>query len=103
MSGSANFKSVLSKSDLFDGRLADKAIQLSEDVLKDVKFMQEKKLIVSFFEEITTDSGKYCFGVDDMMCHLDLSCVEKLIVFEDHPWIRYELRDEDGGLKSSSS
>ncbi|GKT35638.1 Peptide chain release factor eRF1/aRF1 like protein [Aduncisulcus paluster] len=58
--------------------IVNQAIQLSEDVLKDVKSTQEKKLIASFFEEIATDSGKYCFGVDDTMRCLDLSYVEIL-------------------------
>lgn len=62
MAGSADFKTVLSNSDLFDGRLAAKilkivdvsyggengfnqAIELSADALSNVKFVQEKKLI----------------------------------------------------------
>jgi peptide chain release factor subunit 1 len=62
MAGSADFKTVLSGSELFDGRLAAKilkivdvsyggengfnqAIELSADALSNVKFVQEKKLI----------------------------------------------------------
>jgi peptide chain release factor subunit 1 len=84
LAGSADFKSVLSTSDVFDGRLQAKvlklvdvsyggengfnqAIELSGEVLSNVKFVQEKKLIQQYFDEIALDTGKYCFGIDDTL------------------------------------
>ncbi len=43
------------------------AIELSAEALASVKFIKEKKLILKFFDEISQDSGRYCFGVDDTM------------------------------------
>ena len=35
-----------------------------------------------YFDEISQDTGKYCFGVDDTMKALDMGAVETLIVWE---------------------
>lgn len=35
--------------------------------LANVKFIQEKRLITKFFEEVAQDSGKYVFGVTDTL------------------------------------
>ena len=61
------------------------AIELAAESLANVKFIQEKKLIGRFclsliicqnltkanfsryFDEISQDTGKYCFGVDDTL------------------------------------
>ncbi len=78
------------------------AIELSTDILANVKFIQEKKLIAKcdfsalpratlracsrsmrrYFDEISQDTGKYCFGVDDTLQCLDMGAVETLIVWE---------------------
>ncbi|KAG2311599.1 hypothetical protein Bca52824_023156 [Brassica carinata] len=36
----------------------DQAIELSAEILSNVKFIQEKKLIGKYFEEISQDTGK---------------------------------------------
>ena len=43
----------------------NQAIELSAEVLSNVKFIQEKKLIGKYFDEISQDTGRFCFGVDD--------------------------------------
>lgn len=110
IAGIADFKTELSQSDMFDPRLAVKilkivdvsyggdngfnqAIELSADVLRDVKFIREKKLLTKYFEEIALDTGKYCFGVRDTMQALELGAVESLIVFENLEINRYELKN----------
>lgn len=35
-----------------------------------------------YFDEISQDTGKYCFGVDDTLTCLDMGAVETLIVWE---------------------
>ena len=99
LAGSADFKTELSQSDLFDIRLQavivnvvdvsyggengfNQAIELSADILANVKFIKEKKLIAKYFDEISQDTGKYCFGVDDTLTCLDMGAVETLIVWE---------------------
>ncbi|RDX82136.1 Eukaryotic peptide chain release factor subunit 1-3, partial [Mucuna pruriens] len=99
LAGSADFKTELSQSDMFDPRLQAKilnvvdvsyggengfnqAIELSAEILSNVKFIQEKRLIGKYFEEISQDTGKYVFGVDDTLKALDMGAVETLIVWE---------------------
>ncbi|CAH3139954.1 unnamed protein product [Pocillopora meandrina] len=99
LAGSADFKTELSQSDMFDQRLQTKvlklvdvsyggengfnqAIELASEVLANVKFIQEKKLIGIYFDEISQDTGKYCFGVEDTLKGLEMGAVDILIVWE---------------------
>lgn len=110
LAGSADFKTELSQSDMFDPRLQAKilnvvdvsyggengfnqAIELSAEILANVKFIQEKKLIGKFFEEISQDTGKYVFGVDDTLKALEMGAVETLIVWENLDINRYLLKN----------
>jgi len=110
IAGSADFKSELSQSDMFDGRLQAKilkvvdvsyggengfnqAIELSAEVLSNVKFIQEKKLIGKYFDEISQDTGRFCFGVDDTLKALEMGAVETLIVWENLETQRITLKN----------
>jgi len=110
LAGSAEFKNVLHEAECFDGRLKAKvikvvdvsyggengfnqAIELSAETLSNVKFIQEKKLITKYFEEISQDSGKFCFGVEDTLKGLEMGAVETLIVYENLDTVRYELKN----------
>lgn len=110
LAGSADFKTKLSISGMFDPRLAERivkivdvsygfengftqAITLSEDALGNVKYVQEKKLISKFFEEINLDSPKIVFGVADSMKMLEMSVVESLLVWENLEYIRVTLKN----------
>lgn len=100
----------------------NQAIELSVEVLSNVKFIQEKKLIGMqsdvfgngrilvciniaslifkgsfcasgrYFDEISQDTGKYCFGVEDTLKALEMGAVEILIVYENLDTMRYILR-----------
>jgi peptide chain release factor subunit 1 len=113
LAGSADFKTELGQSDMLDQRLQSKiikvvdvsyggengfnqAIELSAESLSNVKFIQEKKLIQQYFDEISQDTGKFCFGIEDTLKALDLGAVETLIVWESMDLIRYVLRDSEG-------
>ncbi|GAA6015014.1 hypothetical protein JCM10207_008705 [Rhodosporidiobolus poonsookiae] len=113
LAGSADFKTELNQSDMFDGRLVAKvikvvdvsyggengfnqAIELAAESLSNVKFVQEKKLIQKYFDEISHDTGKYCFGVDDTLRGLEMGAVETLIVWENLDVTRHTLRDSQG-------
>ena len=78
-----------------------KAIELAAESLANVKFVQEKKLIQKYFDEISQDTGKYCFGIDDTLKGLDLGAVETLIVWENLDVTRYVLRNAAGGTNLS--
>ncbi|KAI8084824.1 eukaryotic peptide chain release factor subunit 1 [Halteromyces radiatus] len=111
IAGSADFKTELAQSDLFDPRLHNKliklldvsyggengfnqAIELSAEALSNVKFVQEKKLIQQYFNEISQDSGKVCYGINDTLKALEMGAVDRLIVWENLEMTRYELQDE---------
>ncbi|KAH9063774.1 peptide chain release factor eRF/aRF subunit 1 [Lactarius deliciosus] len=99
LAGSADFKTELSQSDMFDPRLVAKvtkvvdAIELAAEALANVKFVQEKRLIQKYFDEISQDSGKYCFGIVDTLKALELGAVETLIVWENLDITRFVLRN----------
>jgi len=110
LAGSADFKNDLAQSDIFDQRLVAKvlktvdvsyggengfnqAIELSSETLQNVKFVQEKKLISKYFEEISQDTGKFCFGIKDTLQALEMGAVQTLIVFENEPTMRYTLKN----------
>jgi peptide chain release factor subunit 1 len=111
LAGSADFKTELTTSDLWDARLEailikpmldiayggengfNQAIELSSETLKNVKFIQEKKLITKFLDEVAQDTGKYCFGIKDTMQALDMGAVETLIVWENLDLLRLVIKN----------
>ncbi|GLJ27730.1 hypothetical protein SUGI_0544180 [Cryptomeria japonica] len=114
LAGSADFKTELSQSDMFDARLQAKilnivdvsyggengfnqAIGLSAEILGNVKFLQEKHLIVKYFAEISQDTGKYVFGIDDTLKALEMGAVETLIVWESLDINRYTVQNSVTG------
>ena len=66
---------------------------MASECLANVKFIQEKKLIGKYFDEISQDTGKFCFGVDDTLKALEMGAVEILIVWENLEIMRYVLKN----------
>lgn len=114
LAGSADFKTELSQSDMFDPRLQAKiiklvdvsyggengfnqAIELAAESLANVKFIQEKKLIGKYFDQISQDTGKFCFGVEDTLKALEMGAVETLICWENLDIQRYVLKNHSSG------
>lgn len=64
--------------------------------------MQEKKLVQKYFDEISQDTGRYCFGIEDTLKALELGAVETLIVWENLDITRYILRNAAGGMNRNS-
>ncbi|KAK0434055.1 50S ribosomal protein L30e-like protein [Desarmillaria tabescens] len=113
LAGSTDFQTELNQSDMFDLKLAAKiikvvdvsygeengsnqTIELAAESLANVKFVQEKRLIQKYFDEISQDTGKYCFGIEDKFKALELGAVETLIVWENLDIARYILRNAAG-------
>jgi len=109
---SAEFKQELTNDvDLFDQRLKaivipplldisyggetgfNQAIELASDTLKNVRFIQERKLVSKFLEEVARDSGKYCFGINETMQGLEAGAVETLIIWENLDMTRIVFRN----------
>jgi len=114
VAGSAEFKTVLVEAERFDARLAAKvimvcdvsyggenglnqAIEQSAEMLSNVKFIQEKKVIKKYFDEIAQDTGKICFGVDDTMRCLESGAIEMLLIWENLEHWRVEVRNAASG------
>lgn len=60
----------------------NQAIELCEDVLKDVMFAKEKKILQRFFEELNLNTGMYCYGFKATMSCLESGAIETLIVWD---------------------
>ncbi|KAL0237386.1 hypothetical protein PCE1_000783 [Barthelona sp. PCE] len=100
VAGSAEFKVKLTESSMFDYRLVpiildvvdvgyggepgfSQAIERSKELLGNVRYVNEKKIINKFYEHIAKDSGLFVYGVLDTMRAVEAGCVETLIVYED--------------------
>lgn len=116
LAGSAELKDELYMSDMLDPRIKaavvkvvdvsyggdngfNQAIELSADTLANVKFVQEKKLISSYFDELAKDSGKFCYGVKDTLKCLEMGAVETLIVWENLAIYRIVVKNSAGEEK----
>ena len=112
LAGSADLKTELGESDLFDQRLKSKilkyvdvayggqaglnqAIELASECLLGLKYLNEKNVISDFFKEIAKDSGLYCFGLNETLKYLEIGCVATLIVWENLDVVRYTLKKND--------
>lgn len=110
MAGSADFKTVVRESNFFDKRLTpviigtydvsygmengfNQAITLSADSLANVRFVEERNLVSKFFESITLDTGMIVFGVNDTMKALEMSALDKILLYEDIEVTRYEIKN----------
>merc|ERR1719331_1224369 len=77
----------------------NQAIELSADTLKNVKFIQEKKLITKFLDEVAQDTGKYCFGMKETIQGLEMGAVETLITWENLDMNRLEIKNPHTGAE----
>jgi peptide chain release factor subunit 1 len=110
LAGSAGFKNELMETDMLDKRLLpiivgvvdvsyggenglNEAITLAADVLKNVKFVAEKKLVSKFFEEIALDTNMIVFGVEDTMKALEMGALETVLLFEDLDITRFVIKN----------
>ncbi|KAF0972450.1 hypothetical protein FDP41_009353 [Naegleria fowleri] len=113
LAGSADFKVDLTRTDLLDQRLQaiilkvvdiayggeigfQQAIELSQECLKEVNFIREKKIIDEFFTEISKDTNKFVFGVKETLSAMDMGAIKTLIVWENLPHLRYNIKQPNG-------
>jgi peptide chain release factor subunit 1 len=118
LAGSADFKNDLNTSDMFDPRLKPKvlkivdvayggenglnqAIELSQECLSSVKFVNEKKILTRFYERIDKNTKDYAFGVQDTMQALTIGAVETLLIYENLDRYRVVLRDKTDENRNS--
>lgn len=109
IAGYADFKVKVFENNVFDPRLKTvvlklvdiayggeqgfyQAIALSQECFADVRLVQEQKMISKFYEEITFDTGKVCFGAEETVkCLLDNS-ISTLVVWDNLGIQRVELK-----------
>jgi peptide chain release factor subunit 1 len=99
LAGSADFKTELSRSDLFDPRLnsivvcvvdvayggengAKQALELAAPALSNVRVVREKRLLGAYFESISKDDGMCSVGLEETMTCLEAGAVHTLLVWE---------------------
>lgn len=100
LAGSADFKTKLSSSETFDPRLKEviintidiayggdagfnQAVELSKELLGNVRYIEERKVLTDFFTNISRDTNKYVFGKKETLNCLKQGVIENLIVWED--------------------
>jgi len=111
VAGSAKLKNDLTSSDLIDPRLDavlirplldvsyggengfNQAIELASESLKNVKFIQEKKLVTKFLDEIAQDTGRYCFGIKEAIHGWEMGAVEGVVCCENLGILRLQIRN----------
>jgi len=114
LAGSADFKTELGASDMFDQRLQavivqtvdiayggengfNQAIELAQECLQNVKFIKEKKIIQGFFDEIAQDTGRYVYGVDETVKAMEMSALKTVIIWESLDYNRYVFKNPGTG------
>lgn len=110
LAGSAQLKTQCFESDIFDARLKvvvlahldvsygqdnglNQAITMGADAMGGVRFVQEKKIVGKFFENIALDTGMVVFGVEDTIKALELGALETMLLFEDLTIMRLEIKN----------
>lgn len=108
IAGSADFKDQLVSQKILDPRIQagiitvvdvaygneqglNQAITLSAESLQNVSLVEQKKLFARFFDEVALGNGKICYGIESTMVALEGGVIEKLLVWENLPLIRYSL------------
>lgn len=113
LAGSAEFKTNLAASDLFDPRLKavvvkcvdvahggemglNQAVELAADALNGVRLVDEKRVLRRFFDELARDDGGepgtgYAYGAADATRCLVAGAVDTIIAFEDLVHRRYTI------------
>lgn len=109
LAGYADFKNNVYENSIFDIRLKplvlkivdiaygsdqgfNQAISLSQDCFKNVRLVQEQQQLNKFYENITFETGKVCYGVNETMKLLEEGAIDKLIVYDNLDYQIVELR-----------
>ena len=109
--GSAQFKNQLVDADSLDPRIKRKLIQvvdisyggehgfhqaisLSMDNLGNLRYVEEKRLLQSFFERIANQIDKVVFGMKDTLQAMEMGAVETCLIWEGINVVRVCTQDE---------
>ena len=112
LAGYADFKNNVVENSIFDPRLKPivlkvvdisyggdagfvQAINQSQECFKNVRLVQEQRVLDKFYSQLNFDTGRFCSGVDQTMKNLDDRFVETLIVNDQLDYQRAELKPKD--------
>lgn len=112
IAGVAGFKKELVESEAFDSRLKKivkqvidtayggeaglkQAIQMSTETLDGLQFAHEKEIIQKFMADIAKDAGTVVYGYNQTLYALENSAVDTLLIWENLPIKRYNLRNPE--------
>lgn len=70
----------------------NQAVSQAGDALANVRFVEEKNLCSKFFTEISLDSQMIIFGMADTMKALEMSAVEKVLLYDNIEHMRYVIK-----------
>jgi peptide chain release factor subunit 1 len=56
---------------------------MASDAIGNVRFVQEKKVVGKFFEQIALDTGLVVFGIEDTLKALEVGALETMLLYED--------------------
>jgi peptide chain release factor subunit 1 len=73
----------------------NQAIALSQECFSNVRLVQEQKMIGKFYEEITFDTGKVCYGAEETVRCLVDNSVSTLVVWDNLGIQRVELKPKN--------
>jgi peptide chain release factor subunit 1 len=76
------------------------AISEASDILKNVRLVEEQKWVQRFFQEISRDSGKYCYGLEETIELLDRGAIEVLLIWDQCPLKIPIYKNEETGEES---
>ena len=108
--GSAEFKHKLVAASFLDQRIKKKilkvvdisyggergfqqAIEMSMGCLGDIRFIEEKQLIQSYFKHISKNTGMIVFGVKETIQTMEMGAVQTLIIWENIDLFRIKMRN----------
>ncbi|CAM4799826.1 unnamed protein product [Rotaria magnacalcarata] len=66
----------------------NQAIELASESIGNIKFVQQKKILLQFFNEVSKDSNQYCFGLEDTLKQLETGDLEILVIWKNLDLIR---------------
>lgn len=109
LAGYADFKNNVIDNSFFDQRLRPivlkvvdisyggdagfvQAIALAQECFRNVRLVQEQKVVDKFYAQVNFDTGKYCSGVDHTMKNLHEKLVEGLLVYDQLDYQIVQLR-----------
>jgi len=69
----------------------NEAIVKSQELLANVEFMKERKVLVNFFEHISKSTELFIYGLKETMYVLTAGCAETLIIWDQLPYKRVEV------------